>query len=82
MKTKTIKISYNVNHDIWKPLVNDANTVEFKSSTFSLILIIALTHETNKENSDNKLTNMLGIKKEENNLIGLMDQVIKYGLDD
>lgn len=38
-----ISVTYNVNHPIWKPLVNDGNPIDLKTVTYPLIVIMGLT---------------------------------------
>lgn len=70
-----INIKFNVNHPIWKPLVNDANTIDLKTVTYPLVTLMGLS-KVGIEN--NLMFNWLGTETDD--YLEVISQLAKFGL--
>lgn len=75
-KENVIEITYNVNHPIWKPLVNDGNVIDIKTVTYPLIVIMGLA----KIGIENHLLKEWLSVDDEINYLEMINELAKIGL--
>ena len=74
---KKIIIKFNIDHRIWKPIVNDINDIDLKTVTYPLIVILGLAQIGIEHN----LANLwLGKNGDGKNYLDIITSIAKFGL--